>query len=116
MPVATLINRSCTLLRRSEGDADDYGNEVATDTPVSTVCEIQQRQRDEDDQMGELSDTLWTVFFLPTETVDTGDGLVVDGETYEMVGEPWVARNPMTQTNSHIEAVMRRTAGPGDSS
>lgn len=116
MSIATLVNRSCTLLQRSEGAEDDYGNPIKVDTSVETVVELQQRRSDEPDDQGELSDETWVAYFLPTESVNSGDGLVVDGETYEVVGDPWLARNPRTQAASHIEATLRRTAGPGDAS
>lgn len=117
MPVTTLINRDCAILRRSaSGETDDYGNETRTDTIVPTACELQQRSRDEEDDQGELSDTLWTAFFLPDEDIETGDALVVDGHVYEMVGSPWRAKHPLTQVVSHIEATLRRTAGDGEAS
>lgn len=108
----SLINRPCKIVRRSpSGEIDEYGDEEPTEAIVDTVCEIQQRARDEDELAGELSDTLWTVFFLPGEQVGTGDQLIVDGQVYEFVGEPWDARNPRLQAASHIEATVRRT-GP----
>lgn len=54
---------------------------------------------------------------LPAGTDVQGDDAVqVDGEVYELVGEPWEARNPRTRQVSHIEATARRTAGPEDAS
>lgn len=113
--LSTLINTPCTITRRSSsGETDDYGNESETETTVDTVCELQQRQRDEPGDQGELSDTDWVLFLLPTESIDTGDLITVSGMDFEMVGDPWPVRDPTTSTVSHLEASVRRTAGDWD--
>lgn len=110
--LSTLINRPCTIIRRHEGTTRDaHGNLIPDEEEVETVCELQQRQRSEGDDAGELSDTRWMLFLPAGTEIDTGDGVVVDGQTFEMVGDPWNARNPRTQQESHIEATVRRTAG-----
>lgn len=112
MSLTTLINRPCTITRRSEsGNTDDYGNDVPDEETVETVCELQQTQRMEPGNEGELSDTHWTLFLLPGTEISGADVVTVDGESYEVVGDPWNARNPLTQLPSHIEASLRRTAG-----
>lgn len=111
--IETLVNRSCTIVRREDsGTANAYGDKVATETSVSTVCEIQQRGRGEGTD--EVSDTRWIGFFLPAVELHAGDAVIVDAETYEVEGEPWRARNPRTGETSHVEATLRRTSGPGD--
>lgn len=113
--IAQLINRECQIVQRSaSGDTDELGNEIPGETVVETVIELQQRRADEHDDA--VSDTDWVAFFLPTEDVRSGDAVVVDGYKYEVVGDPWEARNPRTQASSHIEAGLRRTAGPEDAS
>lgn len=108
--LAQLLNRPCTILRRSEsGSEDDYGNEIPDEQQVETVCELQQRSRQEPGNEGELSDTSWLAIFPAGTELDTGDGLLVDDQKYEMVGDPWIARNPRTRAVSHVEATLRRT-------
>jgi hypothetical protein len=114
VPISSLVNTPCTLLRRASGDRDDFANEQPDEDSIETVVEIQQTRRQEHDDQGETSDTTWTLFFLPNERVRTGDAVVVGSEKYEITGEPWRARNPRTQAVSHIEATARRTAGTGD--
>ena len=46
--------------------------------------------------------------------MNTSDTVIVDGQEYELVGEPWDARNPRTRAQSHIEATVRRTRGADD--
>lgn len=113
MSVVQLINRDCILyVAQASGSTDDYGNPTDTHSPVTTVCELQQVRRDEPDSQGELSDTQWLAFFHPDE--DMGDRpsankLEVEGNVYEFVGAPWLARYPRSQTDSHIEAGLRWT-------
>lgn len=109
MSLTTLLNRPLTIVYRTHSTQTDvFGNTIPTETLVDTVGELQQAQRAEHD--GELSDTRWTLF-LPADTqISTGDAIVCDGQIYELVGDPWDARNPRTQRQSHIEATLRRTA------
>lgn len=116
--IASLINRSCTIVvSQATGEEDDFSNEKAPQSQVATVCEIQQRQRDEDDDQGELSDADWNAFFLPADedSLSTASQLwVADEGTFEFVGAPWAVRDPETSTVSHVEATLRRTAGAAD--
>lgn len=112
MSLTSLINHDATIIRRTPGDFDDFSNEKADESSEAILCELQQRARTEPGDSGELSDTEWVAFFLPDAEVHGDDVLVVDGQRYEFVGEPWLARNPRTQAPSHIEGSLRRTAGP----
>lgn len=117
MPLSTLLNRECILLLRDPtGSTDDYGNDVTTTSNVDTVCELQQKRRDEDDDQGETSDTHWLLILPAGTQIDTGDAVQIDGQVYELVGAPWEARNPRTGAASHIECTVRRTAGSEDAS
>lgn len=112
-----LINRPCTLVRRSpSGATDDYGRALRGETRIETVCELQQARRDEPSDQADLSVTLWSAFFLPGDDVRTGDALVVDGVEYEMVGDPWDARSPFAGSRlDHVEATVKRAGGRRDS-
>src|SRR5688572_27377107 len=114
MPLSQLLNLPCTITRRTpsadDEEINDYGDPVQNETEVDTVCELQQRARSEDDLQGELSDTSWLLILPAGTAIDTGDAVTIDGKTYELVGDPWQARNPRTETVEHIEATLRRTA------
>lgn len=115
MSIQTLINRPCQIIHRDASSTiDDYGDEIPMISIVETVCEIQQRQRTEPSDQGETSITEWVAFFLPRDSVHTGDAVVVEDETYEVIGEPWRARHPLARTEHHIEATVKRTAGAHD--
>lgn len=104
------------MTRSSTGATDDRGDAVPDTDEVATVCELQQERRQEKDQQGELSDTQWVAYFLPGEDLSTADALIVDGQEFELVGDPWQARSPRTQEVSHVEVTLRRTAGSEDAS
>jgi hypothetical protein len=112
--LSNLINRECVLyLAGSEASTDEYGNATDSFTPVETVCELQQQRRDEPGTEGEYSDTRWMAFFLPGESMGskpTANVLTVEGDAYEFVGDPWLARDPGTKQASHWEVSLRRTA------
>lgn len=115
--LATLINRNCTIIRRSpSGSEDAFGNETSTETSVATVCDLQQQRADERGAQGETSDDQWIAFLLAGIVIKTADTLVVDGTEYEVIGDPWHAKNPRTQSESHVEVRLRRTAGDEDAS
>lgn len=116
MTLATLLNRPLTLVRRSAASAetDAFGNIVPTETLVEVVGELQQQRRAEPGDDSEMSDTNWILFLLAGTDVNTGDGVICDGQLYELVGDPWQVRNPRTQLQSHIECSVRRTAQAGD--
>lgn len=109
--LANLLNTPCQIVRRlPSAETDEYGNEIPGEELVSTTCSLQQRSRDEPGGAGELSITLWNLY-LPTGTaLSTGDAAVVGGHVYEVVGEPWDAREGSPAV-WHVEATVRRTAG-----
>lgn len=118
MSLTTLINTPCTLvLSASSDDADDYGDITGGEPTLrETVCELQQRRRDEPGGQGEFSDTEWRVYFLPDEQgLDTADALIVEGARYEFVGDPWLAKVG-TPAMHHIEATVRRTGSEEEGS
>jgi Family of unknown function (DUF6093) len=114
MSISDLMTRTCTLLLREQSGEDGYGNEETEDTELQTVCEVQQAQRLEEPGEGEVSDVRWNGFFPvdPGQALSTGDAVRVTGiGVLELVGEPWVVRDPEEQIDSHVEASMRLVAG-----
>lgn len=108
-----LLTRTCTIISRSaSGDIDDYGNDVQGETVTQTTCDIQQRQRDEPGDQGEVSATGWLLILPAGTALRTGDSVVIDGaQEYEVVGDPWAAYSPLTQAVHHVEATVARVAG-----
>ncbi len=110
--LADLLNLPITIVNRASGDdEDDYGNAIPTESPVVTVGELQQIRRDEPGEAGETSDTRWLLVVPAGTVLNTGDAVIAGNEVYEVVGQPWPARNPRLGVASHIEATVRRVAG-----
>lgn len=112
-----LMNTPTTILRRSASGEDAYGNETETVEEIETVSEVQKQQRadEEPGDEGEMSDTKWVGFFPAGTELQTADAVRVEGiGVLELVGDPWAVRNPRTQTISHLEVPLRRTAGAGE--
>lgn len=108
--ITSLLTRPCTILHRDPSGEDTLGNVTHVDTAVETVCELQQRQRNEDDGHNELSESSWLLVLNADETISARDAVVVSGERYELLGEPWDVWNPLTQQIKHIEATVKRTS------
>lgn len=116
MSLAALLNRSCTIQQRTvEGTLNAYNSPVTVLVETVTVCELQQRQRTETTDRGEVSETDWLLVVPAGTSIGTGDTVIVDGDQFEVHGDPWPARNPRTRTMSHIEATLKRTAAADDS-
>lgn len=110
MSIADLLTRTVTIVRRSDsGNTDDYGNAIPAETTTDTVGELQQQQRNEPGDQGETSDTRWALFLPAGTEIGTSDTVTVDGQAFEMVGDPWTVRDPETGSDSHLECTVRRT-------
>lgn len=107
MSLTDLLNLPVTIVRRTMGEGFDP---VPTESLVETFGELQQTARAEPVGEGELSVTTWLLVLPAATDVRTGDAVIADGATYEVIGSPWEARNPRTQFASHVEATLRRTA------
>jgi hypothetical protein len=108
--LANRLRRQVTIQHHTEsGELDVYGNDIPTVVEVNTVGELQQKSRDEAGDA--LSQTDWRLY-LPAQTpIDTNDVVLVDGEAFEVVGDPWQAFNPRTGDYEHVEVSLRRTSG-----
>lgn len=114
MSITTLVNLPCVLIRRS-GDSDDFDDTLPDEHYVDTVCEIQQQQRSEPTDEGDLSVTQWLVIFPAGTVADSGDAVLVEDAEYQLIGAPWAVRNPRTGVEHHVEASATQTRGPGGS-
>ena len=118
--LSNLLNRPCQIVRRGpSGVEDGYGNEIAGETVVSTVCELQlaggANVGGEVHGHEETSKTQWRCFFPVSTDIDGTDRVITDAEVYEVDGEPWAVRNPRTQQMSHVESRLVRVSGEGGS-
>lgn len=108
--LANRLKRQVTIQHHAEsGNLDVYGSDISSVIEIQTVGELQQRSRDEAE--GAISQTNWVLFLPPATAIDTNDVVTVDGESYEVTGDPWQAFNPRTGEFEHVEASLRRTSG-----
>lgn len=104
-----LIRTPCTIIRRSDvGDVDEDNNEIPGETPVETLCNLQQVRRDEPASEGELSVTAWNCYFPAGTELTTADAVEIEGHLYELAGDPWDANQGSAAVN-HVEATLVRT-------
>jgi hypothetical protein len=112
--IAGLLTLDCTITSRAgSGTIDDYGDETTDETTVTTVCELQQQQRNETTDPGTIADSTWLLILPAGTTIGPGDSVTINGDGYELVGEPWAARNPRTELASHVECTVKRVVGAG---
>lgn len=96
MTVATLLTGTVTILRRTEGAEDVYGNEADVFTPVgSYACRLEQRSGEERTFGRDVQMSDWVLFLEPT-TVIFGKDRVTDGfgRTFEVVGPATMLSTP----------------------
>lgn len=95
---------SCEIIRATAGTAiDEYGDAVSTYGTVQTVCDLQQGGSDEPADAGEASFTTWNLFLPVDAELDTGDAIRVNGNVYQLVGDPWTLDTGSDNVN-HVEA------------
>lgn len=111
--IEQLLNRPCVIRHVTDSDeTDDYGNPIEQTVETATRCELQQRQRDENDQ--DLSATGWIAFFLAGTVIGQDDTVVVDGREYRVHGEPWGVHDALTGAAHHLEVGLERVTAAED--
>jgi hypothetical protein len=116
MSVTRMMTRTATIHRELEtGQKDRGGNALTEPVEEEVRCALQQKRRTEEEDGGEISDTLWDLYLPFGTEIDTGDSIVVDDRRYEVVGEPWSAQEG-SRSMWHLEATVQRTAGAGGGS
>lgn len=93
------------------GETDIMGEPVGTvESRTDTVCEIQQASSIEN-RDGQLMTVSTFKGFFPADTPLTHTSVIsAGGHRYTVAGRPWVARDPLLGTDSHIEALLEVVA------
>lgn len=103
-----LIATPCTITPVTLGAKDENGNEALTDgTPVDTFCHVNERSTSEEQIPEQFTETLATVYLLPTETIAPLYQIDVDGRTWEVSGAPAQRRRAPTAAVHHLEVLCR---------
>jgi hypothetical protein len=109
LSIATRLTRPCVFIYRAEGPADGYGDPGWLENPVDGVCYAEQAKATEPgDPHYQAED--WRIVVAPEVTVDGLDAVEIDGLRFEIVGPPWRAVDPRSDTVHHVELAARRTS------
>jgi hypothetical protein len=112
MNIARLLNQTCTITHTTTGEEKTaYGRRKRNSATTEARCTLQQIKREEEG-VSDTSDTREMLWLLPDVTIGSGDTVALDGEEYEVEGEPEVMRNARTNQAQHIEATLRKVEGP----
>lgn len=104
-----LLTRTATVTRRAQtGTADVYGDPTWSTSTATLPCWLHQTYRDDDTALTQQQTQTWTAYFPADADLEGVDAVTVDGEAFELVGPPWLARNPRTGVSSHVEATLKR--------
>ncbi len=108
MSLQAFINQPCTIIQRSEGAIDQYGDTVKVESSTDTVCELQPTGAPHEVEGGNIGETTWRLYLESGVALNADDAVVVDGEHYELVGDAEVRRNSRTGASEYTVAIVRR--------
>lgn len=116
MSVEALMPHSVTLLRRTPGAPDEYGDPTENVAELATSAELQQVGTRED--AGDaLQVTTWRAFLPASAPVEGWNAIRLDsgallglpnGSVFELRGEAARVVNPRLAVGDHVEAYLER--------
>jgi hypothetical protein len=86
---------------------DEYGNIVPSATTSTTRCYMAQQSRTEIG-LDNIEKERWAAYFPAGIALDANDRVAVDGNEYEVIGQPWPVMHPATGLVDHLEATLER--------
>lgn len=104
------INHACTIIQRTADVADTYGDLSKTETTTDAVCELQPLPSTGRSEVegGNLTETLFNLYLDGLVALNADDAVIIDSETYELVGDSAPRRDPQTQSVLYTKCVVRR--------
>lgn len=114
-----LLTRTATITTTVDtGTLDRHGNHTLATSSSTVKCELQQDSRDESTVAGTVATSQWVLILPPNVVLNPGDRVEVDGQQYDVHGQPWAAHDPLTGQIDHVEATLVATQGarPGGGS
>ena len=110
-----LLTEPVTILARTPGATDDYGNGGDVFTPSSSVSgRMEQRSSEERTQDRQTVISDWVLYLAPTVVVEEQDR-VSDrfGRTFEVVGAPAMLASPSRDV--YVDCLLYTSPSPRDS-
>ncbi len=113
MSLSVFISQPCTIITRGVGTIDQYGDIVKAETETATLCELQpsgssSSPSESEVEGGNIGVTKWRLYLEGGVSLNADDAILVDGETYELVGDAEVRRNSRTGLDEYTVAHVRR--------
>lgn len=100
--IGRLFNRDATVYRA-----------IGSSFPVK--CALQQVRRDDASGHGPgFSVTEWRLFLPVGTALTAADEVEVDGQRFQVAGQPWVVHNEATGLPHHVEATLKVTGSATD--
>ena len=90
------------------GPPDEYGNPTPEVVTTTTRCWIAQSSRGES-PFNTVEQDKWSLYLPSGADIDANDGVTVDGDHYQVFGNPWRTWHPAFGQHWQIEATMHRT-------
>lgn len=110
MSLESLLTQTVTVLDRSEGAVDDYGNPVVTfSSGTDYLARLEQTAGTEITSGRETLVADWTLYLPPDAEIHGGSRVLADGVTFEVIGPPAKQRTP--RGVHHIQANLRHVEG-----
>ncbi len=103
------INRSCTIIQRTADTANTYGDLVKTETQTAALCELQPISVGRGEiEGGNLTETLFNLYLDGLVALNADDAIIIDSETYELVGDAAPRRDPTFGVVLYTKCVVKR--------
>lgn len=111
--VDDLMVRPCTITRNARtGSEDAYGMPLVVGTSqAATVCYVEQEDASEVTGGREAEVQTFRGYFPAGTEFDGTDVVTVGTSTFEVIGPPWDAHDPFSDTFDHVEVSMREVTG-----
>ena len=100
--LARLLTRPCTLVRRVPATADAYGDPTWSEAHTVTLCYAEQAAPSEPGDPHYQGDE-WRFVLDASAVVDGLDAIDLEGRRFEVVGPPWMAKDPRANLDHHWE-------------
>ncbi len=108
MTLSTFINQPCTIITRTADTVDTFGDPSKTETSTASLCELQPSHPPGEVEGGNIGVTEWRLYLEGSVALNADDAVVVDSESYELVGDAEVRRNSRTGADEYTVAIVRR--------